>query len=94
MLTIALAQHDFLVGDIRGNLGKALGLVAEARGTGADLLLLPEMALTGYPPEDLLLRPGFLAQAGHTIKVFNRTDARAQRWAEDSTSRATTPTAY
>ena len=67
MITIALAQHDFLVGDIRGNLGKALGLVAEARGAGADLLLLPEMALTGYPPEDLLLRPGFLAQAEEAL---------------------------
>jgi len=67
MITIALAQHDFLVGDIRGNLGKALGLVAEARGAGAHLLLLPEMALTGYPPEDLLLRPGFLAQAEEAL---------------------------
>ena len=67
MITIALAQHDFLVGDIRGNLDKALGLVAEARSAGADLLLLPEMALTGYPPEDLLLRPGFLAQAEQAL---------------------------
>jgi NAD+ synthase (glutamine-hydrolysing) len=67
MLTIALAQHDFLVGDIRGNLDKALRLVAEARGVGAHLLLLPEMALTGYPPEDLLLRPGFLAQAERAL---------------------------
>ena len=59
-LQIALAQHDFLVGDIRGNLQKSLGLIAEARETGADLLVFPEMALSGYPPEDLLLRPGFL----------------------------------
>ena len=35
-------------------------LVVEAREAGADLLLFPELALTGYPPEDLLLRPGFL----------------------------------
>jgi NAD+ synthase (glutamine-hydrolysing) len=62
MLTIALAQHDFLVGDIQGNLKKALGLIADAREAGADLLLFPEMALSGYPPEDLLLRPGFLAE--------------------------------
>ena len=60
LLRIALAQHDFLVGDVRGNLEKALGLIAEAREGGADLLLFPEMALSGYPPEDLLLRPGFL----------------------------------
>jgi len=67
MLTIALAQHDFLVGDIRGNLEKALGLVEAAREAGAELLLFPEMALTGYPPEDLLLRPGFLAQSEQAL---------------------------
>jgi NAD+ synthase (glutamine-hydrolysing) len=58
-LTVALAQFDFLVGDIPGNLEKAKRLVVEAREAGADLLLFPEMALSGYPPEDLLLRPGF-----------------------------------
>ena len=67
MLTIALAQHDFLVGDIQGNLDKALGLIASAREAGADLLLFPEMALTGYPPEDLLLRPGFLSQSERAL---------------------------
>ena len=41
MLTIALAQHDFLVGDIRGNLRKSLNLVTEAREAGASLLLVP-----------------------------------------------------
>ncbi len=60
LITIALAQHDFLVGDIQGNLRKAVDLVGAARDAGADLLLFPEMALTGYPPEDLLLRPGFI----------------------------------
>ena len=59
-LQIALAQHDFLVGDIRGNLEKSKRLVTAARAAGADLILFPEMALSGYPPEDLLLRPGFL----------------------------------
>lgn len=60
MIKIALAQHDFLVGDIKGNLGKAIERVDAAKAAGADLLLFPELALTGYPPEDLLLRPGFL----------------------------------
>ena len=60
MIRLALAQYDFLVGDIRGNLCKAQGLITDARSAGADLVLFPEMALTGYPPEDLLLRPGFL----------------------------------
>ena len=66
-LTLALAQHDFLVGDIQGNLDKALGLIASAREAGSDLLLFPEMALTGYPPEDLLLRPGFLSQSHRAL---------------------------
>jgi len=70
MLTLALAQHDFLVGDIRGNLRKALGLVEQARAAGAGLLLFPEMALTGYPPEDLLLRPGFLEESGQALVDF------------------------
>lgn len=59
-LSIALAQHDFLVGDVPGNLQKSIDLVERAREAGASLLLFPEMALSGYPPEDLLLRPGFL----------------------------------
>jgi len=67
MITIALAQYDFLVGDIRGNLNKAQVLIAEARSNGVDLVLFPEMALTGYPPEDLLLRPGFLKTVRHAV---------------------------
>jgi NAD+ synthase (glutamine-hydrolysing) len=71
MLTIALAQYDFLVGDLRGNLAKALQLVDAARDAGAELLLFPEMALSGYPPEDLLLRPGFLDQAEQALAEFS-----------------------
>jgi len=71
-LSIALAQHDFLVGDIRGNLEKSLKLVAQARAAGADLLLFPEMALSGYPPEDLLLRPGFLEQCRAAVDELTR----------------------
>ena len=67
MITFALAQHDFLVGDIRGNLCKSLDLIAAAREQRADLILFPELALTGYPPEDLLLRPGFLRSAHQAL---------------------------
>jgi len=67
MITIALAQHDFLVGDIRGNLCKTRDLIAAAQEQGADLVLFPELALTGYPPEDLLLRPGFLRSTHHAL---------------------------
>ena len=70
MLTLALAQHDFLVGDIQGNLDKSRGLIAAAREAGADLLLFPEMALSGYPPEDLLLRPGFLAESDAALSAL------------------------
>lgn len=61
MLKIALAQDDFLVGHITGNRDRILGHIARARDEyGADLLVFPELALTGYPPEDLVLRPGFM----------------------------------
>ena len=67
MISIALAQFDFLVGDVQGNLRKARQWVNAAREAGADLVLFPEMALTGYPPEDLLLRPGFLDQCRRAL---------------------------
>ncbi len=67
MITIALAQHNFLVGDIRGNLSAAQALIDRACRAEADLVLFPEMALTGYPPEDLLLRPGFLRAVRHAV---------------------------
>ena len=67
MIRLALAQQDFLVGDIAGNLRKAQWLLGQARAAGADLLLFPELALTGYPPEDLLLRPGFMRAAKEAL---------------------------
>ncbi len=60
MLKIALAQQDFPVGDMTGNLARAQQSMASAIAGGADLVLFPEMAISGYPPEDLLLRPGFM----------------------------------
>ena len=60
-LRIALAQFDFPVGDIAGNARRIAAWIAEARDLhGADLVLFPELALSGYPPEDLLIRPSFL----------------------------------
>ncbi|MCX7897728.1 MAG: NAD+ synthase [Rhodocyclaceae bacterium] len=58
-IKIALAQIDSTVGDFVGNGEKILGAAQEARRRGADLLITPELALSGYPPEDLLLRPDF-----------------------------------
>jgi NAD+ synthase len=56
-LSIAVAQRNTTVGDIAGNLEKAREAWAEARDKGADLLVLTELFLCGYPPEDLVLRP-------------------------------------
>jgi len=70
LITLALAQHDFLVGHIRGNLRKAIDIVHRAREAGADLVLFPELALTGYPPEDLLLRPGFLEACDDAVEAL------------------------
>ena len=60
-LTLTLAQCNPLVGDIDGNAALITRLAAEARAVhGAQVVVFPELALTGYPPEDLLLRPGFV----------------------------------
>lgn len=56
-LTIALAQQNFLVGDIAGNAELIVKMAREAQSKGAELIVFSELALTGYPPEDLLLRP-------------------------------------
>lgn len=61
-LRIALAQFDYRVGAIADNAARIAARIVEARDRhGADLVLFPELALSGYPPEDLLLRPSFLA---------------------------------
>ncbi|MEJ2254723.1 MAG: NAD+ synthase [Nitrospirota bacterium] len=59
-LRLALAQINAVVGDLEGNAQKILSYAARARDLGADLVAFPEMALTGYPPEDLLLKPLFI----------------------------------
>ena len=62
MLRIAMAQFDFPVGAVDANAARIQMLIAEARDLHrADLVLFPELAISGYPPEDLLQRPAFLA---------------------------------
>lgn len=56
-ITFAMAQSHFLVGDIQNNVNKMRELAIEARDKGADVIVFPELALLGYPPQDLLLRP-------------------------------------
>ncbi len=67
-MRLALAQIDATVGDIAGNAQKIRGGIEDARAAGADLVLLPELALTGYPPEDLLLKEHFLADARRALE--------------------------
>src|SRR5690242_15765403 len=67
-MRLALAQINTTVGDLDGNRERILQAIEEARGAGADLILLPELAVTAYPPEDLLLRPGFIRAAEETVR--------------------------
>jgi len=60
-LRLAGAQINPVVGDLDGNVGRVLAAYAEAAGLGAHLVVFPELALTGYPPEDLVFKPSFLA---------------------------------
>jgi NAD+ synthase (glutamine-hydrolysing) len=69
---IALAQIDTVVGDLDGNRKRILTALADARSQKADLVLFPELAVTGYPPEDLLLRPGFLKAAASSLEQIAR----------------------
>ena len=59
MIHIGLVQASFTVGDLAGNVDRMRSFVDAARSKDLDLVVFPELSLTGYPPEDLLLRPGF-----------------------------------
>jgi NAD+ synthase (glutamine-hydrolysing) len=64
---LALAQINPVVGDLDGNRELILERLSEARSNSADLVVFPELAVTGYPPEDLLLRPGFIRAAEESV---------------------------
>jgi NAD+ synthase (glutamine-hydrolysing) len=66
-LRVALAQINPTVGDIDGNAAKIATAIADAKNQGAQLVVAPELALTGYPPEDLLLKTGFVDAAGAAL---------------------------
>ncbi len=68
MLKIALAQINSLVGDINNNQAKIIKTAQQARDNdAADIIVFPELSITGYPPEDLLLRPDFIKQANQAV---------------------------
>jgi NAD+ synthase (glutamine-hydrolysing) len=66
-MRLALAQINTVVGDLDGNRTLILARLDEARAAGADLVLFPELAVTSYPPEDLLLRPAFVRAARRSL---------------------------
>ncbi|MBH1635935.1 NAD+ synthase [Stenotrophomonas maltophilia] len=67
-IRIAMAQFDFPVGDVAGNTERIIEMIGQARDEyGAELVMFPELAVSGYPPEDLLLRPGFLYECEQAI---------------------------
>jgi NAD+ synthase (glutamine-hydrolysing) len=68
IVRVALAQINTTVGDFKGNIEKISRNVEAARERGADIALFPELALCGYPPEDLLLRPAFLAANARVLE--------------------------
>ncbi len=66
-MKVALAQVNCTVGDVRGNARKARSAVERAAGLGADLVLLPELCISGYPPQDLVERTAFLDACEHAV---------------------------
>src|ERR687893_2733953 len=69
-MKVALAQINTVVGDVWGNVEKAAGALERAIEGGADLVAFPELAITGYPPEDLLLRPSFIRDNLDALSEF------------------------
>src|SRR6266513_2653333 len=71
-MRLALVQINPVVGDLDGNRQLILERLEAAKSQGADLVLFPELAVTGYPPEDLLLRPGFVRAAESSVEAIAR----------------------
>ena len=70
MIKVALAQINATVGDLAGNARRIVDAARQAHATGAQLLLVPELALCGYPPEDLLLRPAFMQSCTEALATM------------------------
>ncbi|MFN8112490.1 MAG: NAD+ synthase [Solirubrobacterales bacterium] len=69
-LRLALAQVNPKVGDVDGNAALAAEWIGRARDAGADVVVLPELVISGYPPEDLLLKPHFLAACEEAVEAL------------------------
>jgi NAD+ synthase (glutamine-hydrolysing) len=75
-LRVALAQLNLVVGDLDGNAERIVGAVKAADADGCDLVAFPELSVTGYPPEDLLLKPGFVTD---NLEALDRVAAATGR---------------
>lgn len=71
-LRVAIAQIDCTVGDLDGNSSKIVDWLRKARSAGADIVSFPELAITGYPPEDLLLKPKFIDDNLDALRRISR----------------------
>src|SRR4051812_16193309 len=71
-LHICVAQLNLVVGDMPGNAQKIIAAARQAYGQGARLVLTPEQSICGYPAEDLLLRPAFIAACDDALKTVAR----------------------
>ena len=79
-LRVAAAQINVTVGDLAGNVERILAGIEAAEAAGADLVAFPELAVTGYPPEDLLLRPAFVAEAQRALEKVAARTGRPPPW--------------
>ncbi len=70
LIRVAAAQSNFVVGDLEGNLERALSAYREVSSAGVDLVVFPELTITGYPPEDLLLKSAFLKRSFECVEEF------------------------
>ena len=67
---IAMVQMNPIVGDLQGNVRAMAGWIREARRAEADIVVFPELVITGYPPEDLVLRPSFIQDTHKALEQF------------------------
>ena len=70
VLRVALCQSNLVVGDLSGNVAALQARIREARGEHADIVVFPELSITGYPPEDLLLKPSFVREAATALRTL------------------------
>ena len=79
MLAIAIAQLNPIVGDVTGNRDKVVAAWETAADQGADIVLYSELVLSGYPPEDLVMKPAFMRHLRDAVDVICAHTAKQAR---------------